>query len=201
MLRWKIFISVCLAALATGCKKSEVPSYSPSSCAAEALKLYDANKDGGLEGDELKACPSLKVAMPQIDSDGNGKLTEAELTARITSYQNQGVAAITLEALILSNGESVPNAVVTLVPEEFMKAGLKPAKGTANQNGRVFLASEGNTAGNVQLGLYRVEISLPGPGGEETLPAQWNKETALGIEVSTDVPNLERGIIVDLKRQ
>jgi hypothetical protein len=128
-------------------------------------------------------------------------LTAAELTARITSYKNQALAATTLEALILSNGQSVPNAVVTLVPEEFMKASLKPAKGTANQTGRVFLATEGLTTGGVQLGLYRVEISLPGPGGEETIPAQFNKETTLGVEVSTDVPNLERGIIVDLKRQ
>jgi len=198
--RW-ILLSALLAAPLEGCGNSDIPSYDPSRSAAQALKLYDTNGDGALEGPELKPCPSLQVALPKIDLDGNGKLTKEELATRITSYKNQELSAITLEALILSNGQPVPNAVVTLAPEEFLKESLKPARGTANQTGRAFLATDGISAGGVQLGLYRVQVSLPGAAGEETIPAKFNAETTVGIEVSTDAPGIERGIVLDLKRQ
>jgi Ca2+-binding EF-hand superfamily protein len=201
MFRWLTLTYVWLAALVVGCGcGSEVPAYSPSSSAAQAIKLYDANGDGDLDESELKSCPSLRVALPQIDLDNNGKLTAAEISTRIASYQKQALTAMSLEALILSNGQAVPKAEVTLVPEEFMKDSLRPAKGTANEAGQAFLTTPGLTAAGVQLGLYRVQISKPGPAGEETIPPQFNTETTVGVEVSLDVRDLERGITVDLKK-
>lgn len=200
---WLIFLQVSLAALASGCgnpQQDVVPSYSPSGSASQAISLYDKNGDGSLEAGELAQCPSLQTALPRVDQDGNGKLSAGEISTRIASYKSQALAAIALECVILSNGQPLPNAVVTLVPEEFMKTSLQPAKGTANSTGRAFVRTEGNSTTGVQLGLYRVQVSLPNAAGEETLPAQFNTETALGVEVSTDVPGLERGVIFDLKR-
>ena len=202
MFRWLIFIYVWLAALVLGCGcGSEAPSFNPRKSAAEAIKLYDANGDGVLEVSEMKSCPSLKVAMPLIDLDNNGKLTADEISTRIASYQKQALTAMALEALILSNGQPVPQAEVTLVPEEFMKGSLRISKGTTNGTGRAFLMTEGLTARGVQLGMYRIQITKPGMAGEETIPSQFNKETTVGIEISTDVRDLERGITIDLKKQ
>jgi hypothetical protein len=190
-----LFAAVCVIAavvcVATGCGGAPsgdvVPTYNPKAASAAALKLLDSNQNGSIEAGELT--PALLSAMPRIDLDGNGKLTDKEISERINFYKTQNLPSANMECLVLRRGQPVPQAKVTLVPEEFLKTTIKPAAGTTNANGRAFLATEGNNNTGVQLGLYKVQIILPDAGGAET---------TLGAEVSMDVPGFERGLIFEL---
>jgi hypothetical protein len=189
-------------AFCAGCGNEEgifVPAYNPSGSARQALSLFDENKNGSLDGNELLNCPGLQSALPRVDQNGDGQLTSGEISDRIGYYKSRGVALTSVQCVILRNGQPVPNAKVTFVPEEFMKNTLQPATGTTDQTGRTGMKKEGLEFPGIQLGLYRVQVSLPNESGEETLPPQYNEKTTLGAEVASDVPDLERGLVFDLK--
>jgi hypothetical protein len=195
---------LALAALlqAGGCAKSDgvtVPTYDPSGSANKALELFDENKNSAIDGSELAKCPGLQAAMPRVDQDGNGKLTANEISARVSQYQTQSVGMMSLTCKVTYNGQPLPGAKITFVPEEFMSKVLKPATGTANVDGQAGLTTEGAPVGGIQVGLYRIQVSLPDAAGQESLPARFNTESTLGAEVALDVPQLERGLKLDLK--
>lgn len=195
-----LFAAACCA----GCGNSEgvtVPAYSPGSSASQALTLFDENKNGSLEGSELINCPGLQSALPRVDQNGDGKLTSSEISARIGYYKAQAVGLTSVQCVVLRNGQPVPNAKVTFVPEEFMKKTLQPATGTTDSSGRTGMKREGLDFPGIQVGMYRVQVSLPNEAGEESLPPQYNEQTILGAEVASDVPDLERGLVFDLKAQ
>jgi hypothetical protein len=175
------------------------PSFSPSRAGSQAIDLFDKNKDGAIEGGELAASPGLQAAFPRIDVNSDGKLTAGEIADRVSSYAAQPIAAMPLLAKITWNGQPVANAKVTFVPEPFLKDVIKPATGTTDGSGAVSLTQEGLDFAALQLGMYRVEVSLAKDGGSESIPPQFNVETTLGAEVAPDVPNLERGLPIVLK--
>ena len=63
------------------------PAIDAKAAGAKAIKLYDANNDGKLSGEELDKCPGLKAAIDQVDPSGKG-----EITADDDYRQDQGVA-------------------------------------------------------------------------------------------------------------
>ncbi len=192
--RWCCCVLLVLAGCGGGNPEDVyVPAYNPSRSASKALQLWDANKSGSLEDAELDACPSLKVALPRIDTDGNGQLSESEIAARISVYKAQGVGLTAISCVVLRNGQPLSGATVTFEPEEILKDVLKPATGITDGQGRTGLTKEG--APGIQVGLYRVLITLP----NENLPPQYNEKTTLGAEVAGDVPGLERGLTFELK--
>jgi hypothetical protein len=185
-----------------GCGDSSgvsVPTYDPSGSANQAMVLFDENKNGTIEGSELVKCPGMQAGMARIDQDGNGKLTADEIRDRISQYQAQSVGMMSLTCMVSFNGQPLPNAKVTFVPEEFMNKVLKPATGTTNGQGQVGLTTEGAPVGGIQVGMYRIQVSLPNASGQESIPPQFNAQTTLGAEVALDVPELERGLKLDLK--
>lgn len=192
---------LCLVAL-VGCGNSEgitVPAYSPGSSASKALSLFDENKNGTIEEAELLKCPGLQAALPRMDQDGDGKLTSSEISYRISYYKSQAVGLTAVQCVVLRNGHPLPDAKVTLVPEEFMQDSIQPATGTTDGTGRAGMRKEGLEYPGLQVGLYRVQISLRNEAGMETIPAKYNETTTLGTEVAPDVPDQERGILFDLK--
>jgi hypothetical protein len=196
----------CLGVLAfvalAGCGRSDevtVPSYNPAGAARQAVALLDENKDGAIDGTELARAPGLQFALPRVDQDGDGKLTSSEIGSRIAYYRSQAVGLTSLQCVVLRNGVPVPDAKVTLVPEEFLKDTIDPATGTTDKSGRAGMKKEGLDFPGLQVGLYRVQISLPNESGQETIPAKYNESTTLGVEVAPDVPERERGIVFDLK--
>jgi hypothetical protein len=155
----ELIAAFALAASLSGCGDSDgisVPTYSPGGSASQAIKLHDANGNGTLEATELSHCPGLQSALPRVDEDGNAKLTANEISARISFYKAQDLAATALHCIIMRNGQPVPSAKITLVPEEFMKDALQPASGTTDNLGRASLAPTGSTIAGVPLGMYRV---------------------------------------------
>ncbi len=196
-----VFLGLCVSTSGCGGNPDgiSVPSYDPSGASRQALKLFDENQNGTLEASELSNCPSLLVAMPRIDADGNGKLTAAEVRARIAQYQEQAVGLMSLDCIVSWNGQPLPNAKVTFVPEEFLKGSIQSATGITDNTGRVGLKKDGIDFAGIQVGLYRVQISLQNESGVETIPEQYNTKTTLGADVAPDVVGLERGLRLELK--
>ena len=179
-------------------ERISVPSFSPSSAATKALKLFDENGNSTIEGAELTNCPSLLMALPRIDQDGDGKLTHDEISARIGTYNTFGIGLSSLTCVVTLDGQPLSGAQIRFEPEEFMLGSISPAVGDTDGSGRVSPRKEGSEYNALQVGMYRVRVSRK-EGDAETLPAQFNTESKWGLEVAPDVPGQERGFTLELK--
>src|SRR5205823_4199779 len=133
--------------------------------ARQAMAQYDTNKDGFLDAKELEACPPLKVALKKFDKDGDGRISTDELTQRLTLYNDSRTGIVSLPCQVYLDGKPLSGAKVTFVPETFLGPAFKPASGTSDSSGGVLLQIEGMPLPGVQLGLYRVQISMPNETG------------------------------------
>ena len=178
--------------VAIGCQRKPPRLYPPpidaSAAGAQAIEMYDTNKDGKISGAELDKCPALKAAMARIDRTGEGAITAAMITARIRAWQDSKLGRMPFMCTVLHNGKPLVGAEVKLVPEKFLGDKMQTASGKTNQNGMAMLSVP--TTGRddppgVAPGLYRVEITK----GSE-IPAKYNTETTLGQEVAQDANGL-----------
>jgi hypothetical protein len=193
---------VSLAVLA-GCSGSPVsaPGFSPGGAAGQAVAEFDTNGDGALDATELERCPGLQAAGPRADSDGDGKLTKAELTARFKSYSGDEMLVTTFPCRVLLDGQPLAAAQVTLVPEAFMGSAYQSATAATAEGGNTVLSApevQAKGFSGVYCGIYRIEISRRNSAGVETLPAKYNSQTTLGQEIAPDVQDLERGVTIEL---
>jgi hypothetical protein len=186
--RWRIFFLASLTiGLLSGCGGSDAlvaPSYSPESMAQEALAMYDTNHDGYLDAKEVERCPALKASFASIDKDGDHRLSAAEITDRIQSFQESQVALKSTHCQILLDGRPLRGATVTYVPEKFLGTSIKPASGVTDDGGGAGVTAEGEKLPGVQPGFYRVQVSKKNASGQETIPARYNQDTTLGTEVN-----------------
>ncbi len=181
--------------LATGCSYTQPRLAAPkidSGAPEAAIAKYDANGDGAISGDELKKDPAIKTSLKRVDKNNDGKVTADEIADRIGVWRNSGLGLTRAVAYVRKNGLAVAGAEVTLVPEEYLGANMKPAHGTTDSNGACHLsASSDPREAGVQLGYYRVQVSKKNTAGKETIPARYNTETELGVEIAPDDPNLD----------
>jgi len=158
----------------------EAPSLSPASAGSQAMTKYDKNNDGKLSQSEMS--PALKTAVVDADTDKDGTLSAAEITARVQSYVDSKLASMMKLVEVTLDGKPLSGATVTLIPEEFLGSSLQPASGTTDDAG---LVSPGiPNLGGVQPGIYRIEVSKKDGAGKETIPAKYNSNSELGQEVA-----------------
>jgi hypothetical protein len=181
-------------------RRMPVPAIDAKVAGAEAIKLFDANKDGKLSGDELNKCPGVKAAIEQIDPSGNGEITAETIAARIKAWQDTKLARMTMSCTVLHNGQPLAGAVVKFVPEKFLGKNLKTGTGKTDAHGIAMLSIP--TTGphdppGMAPGFYRVEITKEG----EQIPAEYNTDTILGQEVARDAKGIMdmKGIKFNLK--
>jgi EF hand len=170
-----------------GCVKSDaltMPTYTPKKAAETAMADYDTNRDGFLDAKELERCPALKHSLDVIDKNGDHKLSLEELEARIQDYQESQVALKAVGCHVTLDGKPLVGATVTYIPEKFMGSSTRSATGVSDERGAVALITEGEQLSGVQPGFYRVQISKKNASGQETIPARYNQDTTLGLEVS-----------------
>jgi hypothetical protein len=112
----------------------------------------------------------------------------------IRSWQQTGVGARTVPFTIRFNDRSLAGAMVRLVPADFLGDAVKGATGesSASGGGQLNMAPEDRprNAPNMPLmqpGLYKVEITHP----SSKIPAKYNTETTLGIEITSGNPGPE----------
>jgi hypothetical protein len=181
---------VILVALLTplGCsnRRIPVPALSPERVSQEALAHYDRNKDGFLDPDELKSCPSLASCLKSLDKDKDGRISGAEIAERIAIYQSSQIGLAVVAFQITLNGQPLPDASVTLIPEKFLGDVLKPAIGTTNARGMVSMTTWGAEVPGTACGLYRIEVSKKDAAGRETISTCYNQATVFGLEVAPD---------------
>lgn len=183
------FVSTLAIAVWFGCSHGPAPLPQPKVDPAEAgrlaLEQYDSKKTGKISGADLDACPSIKSIADQLAGGGGRGITADMIAARISQWHDMPLARLTPYVLVKHNGTPLARAVVTLVPEKFLGPNMKPGTGTTDDSGNAMpsVPSEGsNDFGGMPPGFYRVEITKPG----ENIPAKYNTDTTLGVEVSID---------------
>ncbi len=192
---------VGLSVAITGCTPDpvDVPYVNASSAASAAIKQYDSNSDGQLSEEELIKAPGIKAALATTDSDSDRALTHGELKNRIAKIVGDEVGMMSLQVRITYDGKPLPDATVRFVPESCLGAAFKTGVATTDAQGMAVMRGEGEGAlPGMQCGWFRAEISKKDAGGTETIPARYNQQSILGAEVAEDVPNLERGITLEL---
>jgi hypothetical protein len=182
----------------SGAPRIPLPSLDPSGSGAAALAEYDANKDGAIVGDELEKCPGLKEGARRLDVNKDGRLTADEIAERIRQVQVQKAGLAPLIVSVVLDGKPLAGATVTFVPEKFMGSGVKPAVGMTNEGGALQPQTEGVPIAGVQPGVFRIEVSKKDSAGTETVPAKYNTDTTLGVEVGAGAPFLGQGLELNL---
>jgi hypothetical protein len=194
---WKAFISgrvataICFVIFSLllfgGCgsrggSRAAPPKVDPRAAAAEAIRLYDKNGDGSLDELETGACPAIKRAREGYDKDGNGKISQDEISQHLESIYSVGVGLLEVQCTVLRNGRPLSGATVRFIPEPFLGGDLQTAIATTDADGVAIpsipaekLPGRLRNASLMQVGLYRVEIEHP------TLSADHTK--GLGFEV------------------
>jgi hypothetical protein len=169
-------------------KRIVPPSVDADAAGQEAIKLFDANKDGKISGAEFDKAPSLSQALPMVKSTKEKGITAADITARIKAWQLTRIGRIGgVFAMVTRNGKPLVGAEVKFVPEKFMGGNMPECKGSnpTGQDGSVEISeavSPGDPKG-VPPGYYRVEITMP----DGSIPAKYNTQSIFGEEVCPDV--------------
>jgi hypothetical protein len=146
----------------------------------------------------------LKSIFASIDADHDGKLSAAEISARVEQLRAKNVSIHTVACKVLLNGVPLPEATVTLIPVTFWADSLPRATGTTSPEGLAALSAAPEAfpdphISGVYGGLYRVEISKV-QNGRELIPAKYNTASVLGQMI----PNIQKNgmpaeIVYDLK--
>lgn len=179
-------------------ERANAPLPDPDETAAAAMAKYDGNGDGSLSADEIAGSPGLVVAKTRIDVDGDGQLNEQEIVDYFDLYIEAGVTLKTVEVTATLDGRPLVGATVTLIPDDIHSDATKQATAVTGSGGRCQLVSEGATYPAVQMGLYRVTVSLDDGGGEQ-IPAKYNTESDIGIEVSAPAASeIKHGVQLEL---
>lgn len=190
--------TACAAALIVGCSRGPArvkqPAIDPEAAGVRALEAYDTNRDGAIAGAEFDASPSLKSARSRFDTNQDGGISAAEIAERIKAWKAMKTGLASVRCQVMLDGKPLSGATVDFVPEPFLGAEVKPARGTVNQFGDVAPTvsdadkPDPNLPGGVHFGLYTVQVS----GGRETppIPDRYNAKSTLGLEVSYDEPGI-----------
>ncbi|MCA9102259.1 MAG: hypothetical protein KDA63_13950 [Planctomycetales bacterium] len=187
----------------TGCPKlqgerANAALPDPHDTAEAAIAEYDTNADGTLSQEEYSKSPGLLVASKRMDADGNGQISQDEIVEYLEMYEEAGLTLKSMTVYVTMDGAPLEGATVTLVPDSIQGEGTKPATGVTDASGRCDPMAEGVGYPAVQIGVYRVTVSQK-DGGTETIPAKYNAETELGVEVSSQASDeLDQGITFEL---
>lgn len=191
--------AACAAVLIAGCSRGPArvkqPSIDPTAASARALEAYDANRDGIIAGGELEASPSLKASLTRFDANQDGGISAAEIAERINAWKAMKTGLASVRCQVTLDGKPLSGAALDFVPEAFLGEHIKPARGTVNQFGDAAPTvsdadkPDPKLPGGVHFGLFTVKVSKPS-GGKEVIPARYNVQSTLGLEVSYDEPGI-----------
>ncbi len=193
--RSHLFVEGMLLIIAVGCGGRgdgfTAPNFDPFAASQDAIDTYDTDKNGFISGEELEKTPGLKAGIKNFDSDGDGQVSADEISQRVETWVHMDMALMSLSCDVTLDGQPLEGAVVTFDPEEYLGGVTQQAVGTTSMIGVVMpkVPKEKRPSldapPGIQPGLYRVRVSKV-INGKETIPARYNTETILGIQVSKD---------------
>jgi hypothetical protein len=183
-----------LAAL--GCSggpdRFDAPSVDTDAAAAQAMELYDENKDGKLDKEELVKVPGILVRMQAYDANADGAVDRDEIAKHLGRLLNR-TGGTQLSALVTHKGRPLSGATVTLEPESYLGEQIQQAQGVTDGSGVAELAIPPEYAPEhlrrlktVHYGTFKVRITHP----SAALPAKYNSATELGYETEPGKPTI-----------
>ena len=185
--------TVCLGCM--GPSRVHAPKIDASGAGTAAIEQYDTNKDGKIAGEELNACPALRSALKRIDTDGDQAISAEEITARIEKWQASKLGLTSARCSVTFRGQPLPNAKVTLEPEAFLGEAIVAGEGTTGQSGSASIKQPESKLPGMPLGFYKIKIT----SDSMQVPAIYNDNTVLGVEIAPDNMEIENGILLNLK--
>jgi hypothetical protein len=158
------------------------PGIDPQAAASAAIAQYDTDQDLQLSSTELESCPGLRQSADLYDVDGDGRLSQAEIAARLQAMLQSGIGRMPCMCVLTANRRPLVGAKVDLDPEPFLQGAIQPASGTTNDRGVAKPVTHGAPPGlpGIEFGLYRVRVTHP----ERDIPARYDAESELGFELS-----------------
>jgi hypothetical protein len=190
MMHIKTFIaSLVVASFFGACSRSPgrvtPPKIDPDRAATEAIRLYDADKDGSLNTAEMAKCPGMLAEVKLYDQDSNGLVSREEIAARIQDLRKHGVGLTRLNCDVTLNGQGLKEATIEFEPEPYLGNEIQTARGITDADGVAQMAipddklpSDQQGLKGIHYGTYKVRITHP----KVKLPAKYNTETTLGYE-------------------
>ena len=191
--RSTVSLMAAAASLFVSCARQPVavqPAQIDATAAADRLlEAHDTDGNGSLSAEEASACQGLAQHFDRYDTDANGAVSPAEISARIEKWKAAGVGVMRVGCRVTLNDRPLANANVLLEPYPLLGESLQRARGTTNAYGQCSLSvaaedlpPELQRVRGVQPGLYLVRITHP----ETSVPAKYNTQTTLGLEVASD---------------
>lgn len=201
--RWTSGLLAIFTLAAMGCDSTPppvpVPPINPSAVGAAAIKQYDKNGDGKLDGAELDSLPAVKSNLARYDKNGDKAVAADEIAARLQGLLDSQIGLMSFQCIVTLDGKPLEGATIELIPEDCMGGSVDPAKGTTGPpQGMAVLAiaddklpedMRGKNFKSVRVGLYKIKITHP----TAALPAKYNTATTLGQDIAPDV--IATGII------
>jgi len=204
-LRWPILL---LLVSAVGCSRGpgalRPPKVDIDDAAEAAISEFDQNSDGKLSKEEWSNSGALMAVVDHYDGNKDGSLDSDEIRAGLQNWQDRAVGPRPVPFVVQLDKVPLAGATVRLVPATFMGDQFKPATAEAGVGGAGHLAmSEADRPKNapanmalVQPGLYSIEITHP----SKKIPAKYNTQTTLGIEVHSGNPG-PQGVVWSLSNK
>lgn len=180
----------------SGPAKISFPTVDAAAAAAGAIQAADKNGDAAISKEEAIAIPALETSFAVYDANGDGRVDASEIQSRIASWSANGARVTPIDFYVKMDGRPLEGADVVLEPEPFMGDVL--AKGVSKV---LVSGSCGPTVPKELLskeipfgmfsGLYRMKVTHP----TKAIPAKYNEQTQLGIEVAPDYDFFNRKTI------
>lgn len=160
------------------------PDIDPAQVARKAIELYDRDQNGLLNDDEFTN--AFRAFAATADENDDAQLSSAEISQRLQEHVDDRVGLQDIGGIVTLNNRPLLDAVVTFIPDPAFEGAITEARGTTDAVGFVQLSHADRDLPGVKPGLYRIEVSKI-ERGRELVPARFNKQSQLGIEVGLNV--------------
>ena len=188
-------------AAVAGCRASnqiDVPSVDADDAAAEAIALYDADKNGALSKEELAECPGVLGRLDFYDQNKNEAVEQEEISLRLAELLKHGIGATQLNCLVTYRGKPLGGAEVVFEPEPYLGGEVQAATATTNGAGSAqmtippeFIPEALRRVKMLHYGTFKVRITHP----TIAIPARYNADTELGYETEAGNPYVRFNLV------
>ena len=157
---------------------------------------HDADQDGVLTEEELASVPPLGSCVKRMDINKDGNISQEELQAHFVKVFNPKIGMIGATCRVTHKGSPLSGATVHFIPADYLQlesSTMPIASGTTSSQGIAQMEIHPDylppnmpkLRGMVRPGFYLVDVTKAGVN----IPACYNSETTLGVEVSAQENN------------
>src|SRR5262245_7847298 len=111
----------------------------PGTLSKQVLEQCDADGNGSLSEKELSGMPPVGSSRAKFDTDGNGEVSAEELEARFRLIFDPQVGLLPASCRVTRNGKPLSGAQVRFVPPKILEGVLPAASGVSDAGGTVWL--------------------------------------------------------------